>query len=111
MALSHRSFPNSSPASLKASTTPSVKKMSASPGLSSSAAENRCVVARVDVGKTPRDGIEFTQDRRREAPAFKAVPASVPVQSRHEFRERRIFSGDGSQAGLQRGHQESGGNN
>lgn len=74
------------------------------------AADDRGIVAGVDVGEAAGRGIVFSEDGGGEALAAEAMGASVVIEADGEFAEGQIFGGDGAQAGLQGGHKERGGN-
>ncbi len=73
------------------------------------ATNNGGVVPCVDVGEATGGGIVFSEDSGGEALAAEAVGAGVMIEADGELAEREAFGGDGAQAGLQRGHEESGG--
>src|SRR5580700_4975468 len=74
------------------------------------AADYGRVVTGVDVGKAARSGIELCEDGGGEALAAEAVGASVVIEAGGECAQREAYGGDGTQAGLKRGHQQSGWN-
>lgn len=74
------------------------------------AADDRRIVACVDVGEAAGRGIVFSEDGGGEALAAEAMGAGVVIEADGEFAEGQIFGGDGAQAGLQGGHEERGGN-
>lgn len=73
-------------------------------------AKNRGIVSRIDVDEFAGCRIVFGEDGGGEALATKAVSTGIVIQARGQLGERESFGGDGAKAGLQRGHQESGGN-
>src|SRR6266852_1606733 len=55
-------------------------------------------------------GLEFGDDGGGEAHAVEAVGAGVAVEALGELPKRKAFGSEGAQAGLERGHEQRGGN-